>query len=121
MFYGASATIFELAKELRSRETNEEKTLWKALSHRKLGVKFRRQHPIAHFIADFYCHEVQLVIEVDGGIHNNSENKVQDHKRDTFMADLGITVLRFSNRQIIEQLDDVLDIIRKEIIELKPL
>lgn len=121
MFYGATPAVFEMAKELRSRETETEKLVWKTLSKRKLGVKFRRQHPIAHYIADFYCHELRLVIEVDGEIHNTQENKVLDKDRDTFMSELGITVLRFTNRQVLNHLEDVIDIIMKKIIELKPL
>ena len=73
MFYGASNLIFENAKLLRNRLTLSESLLWEYLSNKQLGVKFRRQHPISRYIADFYCHEVKLIIELDGSIHNQSE------------------------------------------------
>ncbi|MFD0977693.1 endonuclease domain-containing protein [Salinimicrobium gaetbulicola] len=69
MFYGAAPIIHEQAKKLRNRETKSEKILWCLLSKRQLNVKFRRQHPISLFIVDFYCHELKLVIEADGEIH----------------------------------------------------
>ena len=76
MYYGATREIQEKAKFLRRSETAAEKIIWKHLKSRKLnGLKFRRQHPIFQFIADFYCHEIKLVIEVDGENHNRTEIK----------------------------------------------
>ncbi len=72
--YGASALIFARANELKRSMTEVEKILWKELRNRKLnGHKFRRQHPIGQFIADFYCHEAKLVVEVDGEVHDAIE------------------------------------------------
>lgn len=69
MFYGAPPYIFEKARKLRETMTPAEQILWKYLKKRQLkGCKFRRQHPLSEFIADFYCHSLKLVIEVDGGI-----------------------------------------------------
>jgi cyclase len=62
---------------LRRKPTHEEKLLWQFLKVNKLGVRFKRQHPIWLYIADFYCHEIKLVIEVDGSIHNVKE--VMEH------------------------------------------
>jgi len=70
MFYGASPLIFERAKELRKRMTETENILWNALRRKnRKGYKFRRQHPMSTYIADFYCHQLKLVIEIDGGYH----------------------------------------------------
>ena len=69
MFYGAAPIIHKQARELRKRQTKAEKVLWDFLTNHKLQVKFRRQHPIGQFIADFYCHNLKLVIEADGEIH----------------------------------------------------
>ena len=66
MHAGANKFIFQRARELRDRETNAELVLWGYLKGKPLGLKFRRQHPYAVFILDFYCHALKLVIEVDG-------------------------------------------------------
>ena len=63
MYYGAPHSIFEKARFLRDNPTNTETILWERLRKNKLGVKFRRQHPINIYIADFYCHKIKLVIE----------------------------------------------------------
>jgi very-short-patch-repair endonuclease len=79
MFYGASPIIFERAKLLRESMTEAEKRLWLFLNKNKImGLRFRAQHPIERFIADFYCHAIKLVIEVDGDIHKNQENQEYD-------------------------------------------
>lgn len=81
MFYGASNIIFKNAKALRKRQTDAERLLWQQINEKKLGVKFRRQHPISFYIVDFYCHEVKLIIELDGGIHDLKEHIENDFKR----------------------------------------
>lgn len=78
MHYGASKFIFRRAEELRKFPSWEEAMMWMYLSGNKLGVKFPRQHPISFYIADFYCHELKLVIEIDGSIHNKSDVKIHD-------------------------------------------
>ena len=70
MHYAASKLIFQRAEELRKFPTREEDMMWMYLSGNKLGVKFRRQHPLFLYVADFYCHELKLVVEIDGSIHN---------------------------------------------------
>ena len=69
MFYGAKRNIFQRAKELRKNMTVTEQLLWRRLNKKQLGVRFKRQHPIDIFIADFYCHQYKLVVEVDGEYH----------------------------------------------------
>lgn len=81
MFLGASNFIFENAKELRKDLTHSEQTLWDHLRTKPLGYKFRRQHPLGIYIADFYCHALKLVIEIDGSIHKVAEVAIRDNYR----------------------------------------
>ena len=81
MFLGADATIFQNAKALRNAMTPAEDLLWQLLKNNQLGEKFRRQHPIGIYVADFYCHKHQLIIELDGGIHNDSQIAANDVER----------------------------------------
>jgi transcriptional regulator len=115
MFFGSPPVIFENAKKLRENLTFAEEKLWSFLREKQLGVKFRIQHPISRFIADFYCHELKLVIELDGGIHEKEENKELDKNRDGEMKELGLKILRFTNQDVIENIQDVLLTIKKEI------
>jgi len=80
MIFGASPTIFERARELRADTTNAENALWAVIRKNQLGVKFRRQHPIAQYIVDFYCHQHKLVIELDGGYHFEADQKQRIRK-----------------------------------------
>lgn len=116
MFYGASPLIFENAKELRNNQTIAEHVLWSELRNKQLGgFRFKRQHPIQQFIADFYCHKLQLVIEVDGEIHNVNENKEKDKIRTQELKQLGIQVIRFTNDEVLYDTENVIYKI-KEII-----
>jgi very-short-patch-repair endonuclease len=124
MFYNASPLIFERAKILRNNLTNAEKILWSILNSKKmLGLHFRRQHPINRFIADFYCHSIKLVIEVDGGIHQNKERKEYDISRNAEIEKWGIKVLRFSNDQVFSDIDSVrirIETVCKELMSTLP-
>jgi cyclase len=120
MFFGASPFLFEKAKELRSNSTPAESELWRHLAKKKLGVKFRRQHPIYNFIADFYCHSNRLVIELDGGIHDLEENKSYDAERDQIMNDLGLTVLRFKNEEVLNTIETVIERILQRLKKNNP-
>lgn len=119
MFYGAAPIIHEQAKKLRNRETKTEKILWCLLSKRQLNVKFRRQHPISQFIVDFYCHELKLVIEADGEVHQKRENREYDQMRNKHMKGLGLHVLRFQNVDISENTEHVIERIQQEVARLK--
>ena len=119
MFYGAAPIIHKQARELRKRETKAEKVLWDFLSNHKLEVKFRRQHPINQFIVDFYCHELKLVIEVDGQIHQKKENREYDQMRDQHLKGFGLKILRFRNFEILENTEHAIKSIRKEVDGLK--
>lgn len=112
-FFGASPEIFRRASELRKNMTKAEIILWQHLRMKRVnGLTFRRQHPISNFIADFYCHKIRLVIEVDGEIHNNVEIIERDKGRDYFMNKLGLNVIRFTNSEIINNPDEVIDKIK---------
>ncbi|MCB9391790.1 MAG: DUF559 domain-containing protein [Calditrichaeota bacterium] len=106
-------THWQFANEMRKDPSAAEKKLWLALKSDKLGVTFRRQHPIGPFIADFYCSALQLVIEVDGDTHASDEAVSYDLARDEHMRSLGLTVLRFSNSAVLKGLDGVLESIGK--------
>ena len=108
-FYGASPEIFKRAGELRKNMTAAETALWKRLERKQvMGLRFRRQHPIAEFIADFYCHRVKLIVEVDGGMHKNIEVAQYDEGREFELRNMGIDILRFSNQEILTSTDTVI-------------
>ena len=119
MFYGASPVIHKQAKELRQKETKAEKVLWSFLSNHQLKVKFRRQHPVSQFIVDFYCHELKLVIEVDGGIHLKKDNREYDQMRTEHLQSFNLHLMRFTNSMILENTEQVISQIRSKIQELK--
>jgi very-short-patch-repair endonuclease len=76
------------------------------------NLKFRRQHPFQNYIADFYCHEIGLVIEIDGCIHNVADNKLYDSDRTVVLNDFALTVIRFSNQKVLENIAEVLNEIK---------
>jgi very-short-patch-repair endonuclease len=109
MYFGATPDVFPKARELRKFGTKAENILWAKLKRNQiLGLQIRRQHPIDRFIADFYCAKIKLVIEVDGSIHELPENKDYDIGRSEILNEFGITVIRFSNAQIISDIDNVI-------------
>ncbi|SFF12245.1 endonuclease domain-containing protein [Thermophagus xiamenensis] len=119
MFYNAKAGIFQKAKNLRKNMTPAEHKLWNHLKGNKiLGLRFRRQHPIDIFIADFYCHKIKLVIELDGNIHDELPQKEYDANRTEELKRFGITVIRFTNQEVLENTDKVIKQITKKCREL---
>lgn len=90
--------------------TPAEKTLWQELRANRLGVHFRRQQIIAGFIVDFYCHKATLVIEVDGGIHDLQQEA--DALREKVLREMGLTIVRFRNEEVIQDLPTVVVKIR---------
>ncbi len=119
MHFGAPNFLFKRAEDLRKFCTWEEEIMWGCLSGNKLGVKFRRQHPLLFYIADFYCHQLKLVIEIDGSIHNKKDVKINDAIRQKEIEELGISVLRFTNSQVKNEIAYILKQINKKIEELK--
>ena len=98
----ANGRLYEYGRILRQRQTEAEEKLWQLIRNRKLnGLKFRRQHPLGKYIADFYCHEKRLVIELDGEEHNNKVNQEMDEKRTIVLNNSGVTVIRFRNEEVL--------------------
>jgi very-short-patch-repair endonuclease len=107
-YYGASPEILKRAEKLRKEMTETELLLWERLRKNKnSGYRFRAQHPIGKFIVDFYCHEALLVVEIDGGIHQNEIVAERDEGRELEISNLGIKVVRFTNEEIVNELDNV--------------
>ncbi len=109
LFYNSNKTTFDNAKSLRKELTNAEELLWQRLRGRKFqGLKFRRQHPIGKYIADFYCHELKFVVEVDGSLHEIEEQKEYDVGRTFELNKMDIKVIRFTNNEIEREMSRVL-------------
>ena len=114
------------SRDLRNNMTDAEQLLWRKLRRKQiLGLQFYRQKPILNFIVDFYCPAANLVIECDGGQHYTAEGLEADRARDQALAQLGLNVLRFDNRQILTEIDGVVEKIycvveqRLELIKLE--
>ena len=100
----------ERSRELRREMTSAEKVLWQELRANKLGVHFRRQQIIAGFVVDFYCHQASLVVEVDGDIHDLQQE--EDARREKVLIEMGLTVARFRNEDVIKALPNIVERIR---------
>lgn len=105
---------------MRKTPTEAEQLLWKELRERRLdNLKFRRQQPIQGYILDFYCEEVRLGVEVDGGIHMKKEQIMYDQQRSEYLAEYGIKIIRFTNDQVSSRMNEVLNFIKKSAIQRK--
>ncbi len=105
------------ARAQRNNPTVAEQKLWRCLRGKQLGVKFRRQHPLGPYVLDFFCPAVGLAIELDGGQHAGSP---EDVRRDQWLAEQGIRVVRFWNRDVLGNMDGVLERILSEINKEDP-
>lgn len=102
--------LIEEARELRKNQTTAEEIFWQLVRNRKfLNLKFRRQHQIGSYIVDFYCSEMNLIIEFDGGVHNTDKQKKHDNIRDKYLTSLGNRVLRFRNEELLNNPESVLE------------
>lgn len=102
--------LVSTARRLRREQTPTEAKLWSALRNRQLeGLKFRRQHPIGRYVADFCCEEVALIVELDGSQH--AEQEAQDRLRTMVLEDMKYLVLRFWNTEVQDALDGVVQTI----------
>jgi len=100
------------ARELRQVETETEKILWNALRGKRLnGLKFRRQHPYEHYVLDFFCVEHQLIVELDGSVHDVLDQAAYDEERTSFLNEHGLRVIRFRNEEVKKSLPNVLQTI----------
>ena len=99
------------AREMRRNPTEAESALWEMLRGKNLDAKFRRQHIIGDYIVDFVCLDKQLVVELDGGYHNDPEQKELDRQRTNFLQSKGFSVLRFTNEEVLGNTDETLTVI----------
>jgi len=108
MFEGSLHLVFENAKKNRNNPTPAETVLW---MHLRTGInecKFRRQHPIGMYIADFYCHKAKLIIEVDGAIHLEPEVQKIDKAKEDFLKGRGYSLIRFTNNEVMKSIEEVI-------------
>ena len=92
--------LWKFAKENRNNPTEAERLLWFYLSNKQLGVRFRRQHVIGQYIADFACLEKMLIVELDGGYHSLPEQQISDEQRTSDLERLGYRVIRITNEEL---------------------
>ncbi|MCR4304623.1 MAG: endonuclease domain-containing protein [Gallionella sp.] len=107
----------QFSRALRSNMIDAELHLWQRLRNKQLcGMQFYRQKPLLSFIVDFYCPKAKLVIELDGAQHFENEHRIKDGERDAKLANIGIKVLRFDDRQALRECDAVLAVIFAEVV-----
>mgnify|MGYP003393420301 FL=1 len=120
MWKGAPSDSFSKAQFLRRNETKAEKLLWEKLRNNQLeGLKFRRQHPVNIYIADFYCHKFKLIIELDGDYHDQEEQKQKDEVRTEVLRLNDLKIIRFKNEEVEQDINQVLTTIKNKIEQLK--
>ena len=108
-----------LARQLRKQGTAGEILLWKQVQRKSFGVEFHRQVPLLEYIVDFYCHELKLVLEIDGLTHDFDGAELKDRARQERLETYGITFLRFSDAEIKKQMNNVVQLIEDKVAELK--
>lgn len=116
-FFKNGSQLKNIRIKLRKGQTKPESLLWFHLRNKKLGHKFRRQFSIGNYVADFYCHEFKLIIEIDGDDHINKFD--YDIERQKFLKEKGFQIIRYSNRAIVNELTSVLDDIFEQIKKIK--
>ena len=102
-----------LARQLRKNMTMGEVLLWQEIRGRKIGFQFHRQVPLYKYIVDFFCHELQLAIEIDGSSHNHAEVAIKDLVRQQEIEKYGVSFLRFEEKEVINDIQNVLTIIER--------
>ena len=117
-------SLKQSARQLRHNMTNAEQTLWQRIRRKQIrSVQFYRQKPLLNYIVDFYCAKARLVIELDGSQHFEPEHQKRDAERDKSLAEYGLRVLRFDDRQVLAETDSVvaeIDKAVKERLEIPP-
>ncbi|WP_395742844.1 endonuclease domain-containing protein [Prosthecobacter sp.] len=113
--------IIEFARKLRQDATDPEALVWGCLRGRRMNQrKFRRQHPVPPYVLDFYCADLKLAVELDGGQHNSDEGRQHDKARDAYLQSLGIETLRFTNDDVMRHTDSVMSVIWKKTVKHPP-
>ncbi len=104
------------ARELRRKQTDAEKFVWRQLRGRRFaGFKFRRQVPLGNYIVDFVCFEGRLIVELDGGQHNESGHRTYDEQRDGWLRAQGFKVVRFWNHEVFTEWEVIEEVIWREL------
>jgi very-short-patch-repair endonuclease len=111
----------EKRRYLRNNQTSPEKLVWMFLRRKQIsGERFLRQYSIHSYVIDFYCPSLKLAVEIDGDSHFESDESIKyDKKRERFLVSVGTTIIRFTNQQVIENLEKVMDQIEEKVKELK--
>ncbi len=110
--------LLPIKRRLRSNSTRAEELLWAKLRHKQFfTVKFRRQHGIGPYIVDFFCPEKRLVVEVDGDTHATETQQTKDHTREEYLRSLGLQVVRYTNDEVLNNLDGVLEDLTRRLLE----
>ena len=99
--------------QLRKTQTITEQIFWQKVRNKQLGVKFRRQHGIGEYIVDFYCAECSLIVEIDGDSHFTRDAREYDRERNALLQSRGFRVVRFTTRQVMEELESVLAMVNQ--------
>ncbi|MEQ8583995.1 MAG: endonuclease domain-containing protein [Marinoscillum sp.] len=108
----------ELARQLRNNSTKSEIRLWQYLKGKQMmGYDFHRQKPLLEYIADFYCYELELVIELDGYTHNFEEVLARDETKQKALENLGLTIIRFADPEVLHDINNVLRTIENYILD----
>ena len=111
----------QASRDLRNNMTDAEKLLWSRLRNKQiLGLQFYRRKPLLNFIVDFYCPSTNLVVECEGSQHYTNEGLEADRIRDHALEQLGLKVLRFDNRQILAEIDGVVEVIHFYCVKESP-
>jgi len=109
-------TNIQRCRNLRKNQTDAEKKLWSVIRNRQIsGVKFRRQFPVGRYIVDFYCPQYRIGIEADGGHHYVEKGRKRDEGRTQVLNELGVELIRFSDHDILTNIDAVFEVIQKNI------
>jgi len=109
----------KFSQQLRNSMTDAEQLLWSRLRMKQLdGLMFTRQKPLGEYIADFYCHQAKLIIEVDGSQHSSDDSIEYDRIRDDYLESMGLTVLRFTNSDVMDNIEGVVEVIENRLNNL---
>lgn len=109
-----------LRRELRKHQTKVERVVWNLVRNRQiLGLKFLRQYSVGNYILDFFCPEIRLAIEIDGGQHAEPLNQIVDHERTQYLREQHITVIRFWNNEVLQNTEGVYETIYKTLSRIK--
>jgi very-short-patch-repair endonuclease len=113
-----NSNLKQLARNLRNNSTLGEILLWKELNNKQMhGYDFHRQKPLLNYVVDFYCYELDLVIEIDGQYHDHDEKFQRDQTREQELAKYNLTILRFTEREVRKDMVNVLRVIEEYILE----